>query len=144
MRKDIFEALGCFQNIPLMEDYELVKLVHRLFPSTVSSSSLGPVCGVVVLREKVQTSARRWREKGVLTTTIMNQVSFLCCAILISYHFYLLDCVVRSCCRCPSSCSCQLVSETNEPSSPRPKHSHAPLSSLVVCRYYGSSQKRDY
>jgi hypothetical protein len=82
MRKDIFEALGTFQNIPLMEDYELVKLVLQLFP--FSRPRMG-ICGVVVLSEKVQTSVRRWRDKGVLKTTLMNQVSLfypLLCSML--------------------------------------------------------------
>lgn len=103
MRKDIFEALGNFQNIPLMEDYELVKLVHRVFPSSQrrhDNTSL-KICDVVVLSEKVQTSARRWREKGVLTTTIMNQVP-LSSPLLSSHVVVSLDCVVWSCCGCAS------------------------------------------
>jgi hypothetical protein len=73
MRKEIFEALGRFEDIPLMEDYELVKSVHKLFPP----SALSPSRGVFVLTEKVSTSARRWRQKGLVYTTLMNQVLFL-------------------------------------------------------------------
>jgi hypothetical protein len=53
-----------------MEDYELVKLVHKLFPS----SNGFPSCGVFMLKEKVQTSVRRWKQKGLIYTTLMNQV----------------------------------------------------------------------
>lgn len=81
MRKEIFEAIGRFQNIPLMEDYELVKDVLRLFPKL-------PCRGVIVSSEKVRTSARRWKDKGLVYTTIMNQVQ--------SYQLYFLIHIGRS------------------------------------------------
>lgn len=51
-----------------MEDYELVKDVQRIFPDL-------PCHGVHVLPDKVLTSARRWKEKGLIYTTLMNQVT---------------------------------------------------------------------
>ena len=54
-----------------MEDLELVALVRELFPSATSSSSS---TSINVLPEKVLTSSRRWKEKGVFSTTLINQV----------------------------------------------------------------------
>lgn len=59
VRRDVFLASGGFREIPIMEDYELaVRMKHR-----------GPV---VVLPDRVITSGRRFLEKGVLATALMN------------------------------------------------------------------------
>lgn len=52
VRRDAFEAVGGFDNIPLMEDIALSKKLKRLSR---------PTC----LHEKVITSARRWEQYGV-------------------------------------------------------------------------------
>ncbi len=67
LTRDSFEAVGGFPDLPLLEDYELVRaLRHRgrieLLPSAVT------------------TSARRWQHLGLGRTTLINQ------AVLLGWH----------------------------------------------------------
>ena len=55
-----FWAAGGFPALPLMEDFELVRRLRR-------SGRIALAPG------RVLTSARRWRERGVLTTWLINQ-----------------------------------------------------------------------
>ena len=55
MRRDAFERVGGFADIPLMEDIALSRALKRVGP---------PVC----LRACVITSARRWEKHGVWRT----------------------------------------------------------------------------
>jgi rSAM/selenodomain-associated transferase 2/rSAM/selenodomain-associated transferase 1 len=64
LRKDIFTRVGGFPEIPLMEDFELV-------------STLKTFGKVRIAPTRVLTSARRWRELGVLKTTLINQLVIL-------------------------------------------------------------------
>ena len=57
-RRAAFEAVGGFPEIALMEDVELCKRLKRRSP---------PVC----LRERVITSARRWRRHGTVRTIFL-------------------------------------------------------------------------
>lgn len=59
LRRVAFEALGGFPDLPLMEDYELVRRARR-------------AGSVRVLRETAVTSDRRWRERGALRWTALN------------------------------------------------------------------------
>jgi rSAM/selenodomain-associated transferase 2 len=57
IRREVFERLGGYADIPLMEDIDLsrrVKAVGRL----------------VCLRQRVTTSARRWQRHGVIRTIL--------------------------------------------------------------------------
>jgi len=58
VRRDLFEALGGYAPIPLMEDIELSGRLRRRGP---------PAC----LRARVHTSARRWESRGVLRTIVL-------------------------------------------------------------------------
>jgi rSAM/selenodomain-associated transferase 2 len=58
VRRDTFEAVGGFPEILLMEDIAVSKLLKRFTP---------PVC----LKQKVETSGRRWEKNGVLRTIVM-------------------------------------------------------------------------
>lgn len=60
----IFAALGGFAELPIMEDYDLVKRAGRLGR-------------VVQARLSAPTSSRRWRTLGVTRTTIVNQAMLL-------------------------------------------------------------------
>lgn len=60
MTKNTFLRMGGFADMPIMEDYELVK-------------RLGRRGKVITLPEKVITSARRWLQLGVIRTTTINQ-----------------------------------------------------------------------
>ena len=58
VRREAFEAVGGFPDIPLMEDIALSRALNRLSP---------PAC----LRERARTSARRWERRGVLRTVFL-------------------------------------------------------------------------
>ena len=58
VRRDVFERLGGFADLPLMEDIELSKRLKKLGP---------PACA----KMPVTTSARRWKEHGVWRTIVL-------------------------------------------------------------------------
>ena len=58
VRRDWFEQLGGFPEIPLMEDVAFSRALKRLGP---------PKC----LSARVTTSARRWQSRGVLRTILL-------------------------------------------------------------------------
>ncbi len=61
VRSRLFFELGGYADLPIMEDYDLVRRLTRR--------------GRVILAPKaVVTSARRWKQLGVLRTTLLNQV----------------------------------------------------------------------
>jgi rSAM/selenodomain-associated transferase 2 len=57
VRRGIFERLGGYRDIALCEDLDLARRLKR-------------AGRVACLRSRVTTSARRWRERGVVNTTI--------------------------------------------------------------------------
>lgn len=61
LTKDVFQQVGNFPQIPIMEDFELMKKLK----------SLGKI---YLLPTPVITSPRRWLKKGILQTTILNQI----------------------------------------------------------------------
>jgi rSAM/selenodomain-associated transferase 2 len=58
VRREVFEAVGGYADLPLMEDIALSATLKRLAP---------PAC----LRDTVVTSDRRWEEHGVLRTVLL-------------------------------------------------------------------------
>ena len=58
VRRDIFESLGGFKDIPLMEDIELSKRLKKLGK-------------VACLTNKVATSSRRWEQNGLIRTVLL-------------------------------------------------------------------------
>jgi rSAM/selenodomain-associated transferase 2 len=58
VRRDVFERLGGFSNIPLMEDIEFSSRLKRTGPTAA-------------LRETVSTSFRRWEQQGPLKTILL-------------------------------------------------------------------------
>jgi len=67
VRRDVFEAVGGFPEIPIMEDVELMRRIKR-------------ACGrarVALLSERVSSSARRWEREGALFCTLRNQYLLL-------------------------------------------------------------------
>ena len=58
LRKSVFDAVGGFQQIALMEDIALSKVLKKIS---------APAC----LRERVTTSARRWQKHGILRTMML-------------------------------------------------------------------------
>ncbi|QKQ75889.1 TIGR04283 family arsenosugar biosynthesis glycosyltransferase [Nostoc sp. TCL240-02] len=61
LTKEVFQQIGGFPELPIMEDFELM---HRL-------KRIGRI---VIIPTPVLTSARRWLQKGVLKTTLLNQI----------------------------------------------------------------------
>jgi rSAM/selenodomain-associated transferase 2 len=58
VRREIFDNVGAYPDLPLMEDIALSTALKRLAP---------PAC----LHETVITSGRRWASKGVLRTVLL-------------------------------------------------------------------------
>ena len=66
MSAALFHEIGGFPEIPIMDDFELVR-------------RLGRRGAVVIAPLPVVTSGRRWQKMGVIRTTLINQ------AIIIAY-----------------------------------------------------------
>lgn len=58
VKKNIFESVGHYSILPLMEDVELSKKLKRVSR---------PVC----IKEKLITSSRRWEKNGVISTVLL-------------------------------------------------------------------------
>jgi rSAM/selenodomain-associated transferase 2/rSAM/selenodomain-associated transferase 1 len=63
IRKDVFTGTGGFPPLPVMEDVEFVKMLRKKNGIRM-----------VILKDKVVTSARRWEEHGFLKTLIKNRL----------------------------------------------------------------------
>lgn len=64
LTKQVFEEVGGFSNLPIMEDFELVQCLKR-------RGKIGIATAAVV------TSPRRWQKLGVWQTTLINQLIIL-------------------------------------------------------------------
>jgi rSAM/selenodomain-associated transferase 2/rSAM/selenodomain-associated transferase 1 len=67
MRRALFEELGGFADLPIMEDYEFVGRVRRRGQ-------------VVTTADEIVTSGRRWRQLGFVRTTLINRL------VIAAYH----------------------------------------------------------
>jgi rSAM/selenodomain-associated transferase 2 len=64
IRRDYFRKIGSYQELPLMEDVELMRRIkHRR----------DKIC---ILSDHVMTSARRWEEEGSLFGPVRNTILF--------------------------------------------------------------------
>ena len=61
MFSNVFHQMGGFPNIPIMEDFELIRRLRKKGD-------------VVTLPLPVITSPRRWLNHGILKTTLINQL----------------------------------------------------------------------
>ncbi|MEH1966146.1 TIGR04283 family arsenosugar biosynthesis glycosyltransferase [Nostoc sp.] len=61
LTKEVFQQIDGFPELPIMEDFELMRRLK----------SIGRV---VIIPMPVVTSARRWLQKGVFKTTLLNQI----------------------------------------------------------------------
>jgi uncharacterized protein len=64
MFSKVFHQMGGFSNIPIMEDFELIRRLQK-------------IGDVVTLPVPVITSPRRWLNHGILKTTLINQLVVL-------------------------------------------------------------------
>lgn len=62
IRKDYFNKIGGFKEIPLMEDVDLMRRIKKDRKK------------IYILPYKAMTSARRWERDGALYTTLRNQL----------------------------------------------------------------------
>lgn len=65
IKKDVFEALGGYEDILLMEDVALMRKLKKHKHK------------INILNSKVTTSARKWEERGIIYTTLRNWVLIL-------------------------------------------------------------------
>ena len=61
LKATTFEQIGGFPNLPIMEDFEIMRYLKRRGK-------------IVTLSASVLTSGRRWQKLGVVKTTLINQV----------------------------------------------------------------------
>ncbi|MGB3507732.1 MAG: TIGR04283 family arsenosugar biosynthesis glycosyltransferase [Microcoleaceae cyanobacterium] len=66
LKAKIFEEVGGFPEIPIMEDFELIRQLRKRGR-------------IEILSVPVLTSGRRWQKLGILKTTLINQI------VIISY-----------------------------------------------------------
>ena len=65
IRKDVFENLGGYRDMPLMEDVDLMRRLKKAGAETAR------------IPRKVSTSARRWEKEGVFFCTLRNSLLIL-------------------------------------------------------------------
>ena len=61
LTKAVFHQIGGFPELPIMEDFELMRRLKR-------------IGRIIIIPTPVVTSARRWLQKGVFKTTLLNQI----------------------------------------------------------------------
>lgn len=61
LRKNVFERVGGFADLPIMEDFEFVQRLKRQGKIAIAPAA-------------VLTSSRRWQKLGVFKTTFINQL----------------------------------------------------------------------
>ncbi|MBI1243263.1 MAG: glycosyltransferase [Nostoc sp. RI_552] len=61
LTKEVFYKIGMFPNLPIMEDFQLIRRLKHTGK-------------IIIIPVPVVTSARRWLKKGVLYTTMLNQI----------------------------------------------------------------------
>ncbi|NET54887.1 MAG: glycosyltransferase family 2 protein [Symploca sp. SIO2E6] len=61
LRATVFREIGGFPNLPIMEDFEMMRSLRSRGKITILSAS-------------VLTSGRRWQQLGVIKTTLINQL----------------------------------------------------------------------
>jgi rSAM/selenodomain-associated transferase 2 len=62
LRKTYFDAIGGYQDIPLMEDVELMRRIKKKKGQ------------IIILQHPVITSARRWDQEGVFYTLLRDNI----------------------------------------------------------------------
>ena len=67
LRSQVFQEIGGFAQLPIMEDFELMRRLKKLGKIAIAPAA-------------VLTSARRWQKLGLLKTTLINQI------VIIGYY----------------------------------------------------------
>ncbi len=71
LSREIFNEIGNFPPLPIMEDFEIMRRLKRKGK-------------IAIIDVPVITSGRRWIKKGVVKTTLMNQIAIIAYSIGIS------------------------------------------------------------
>ncbi|WP_375474142.1 TIGR04283 family arsenosugar biosynthesis glycosyltransferase [uncultured Nostoc sp.] len=61
LTREVFQQIGSFPELPIMEDFEFIR-------------RLKAKGRIAIISTPVVTSARRWLQKGVFKTTLLNQI----------------------------------------------------------------------
>ncbi len=64
LQAKVFQEIGGFPDLPIMEDFELIRRLRQRGK-------------ISIVPQPVMTSARRWLQKGILKTTLINQLMVL-------------------------------------------------------------------
>jgi rSAM/selenodomain-associated transferase 2 len=64
LRAKVFDEIGGFPDLPIMEDFELMRRLQKLG-------------SISIIEQPVITSARRWLQQGIFKTTLINQLMIL-------------------------------------------------------------------
>jgi len=62
IRRNYFSKLGCYRDIPLMEDVELMRRIKRSGDK------------IFIIPDRVTTSARRWETEGIIYCSLRNVI----------------------------------------------------------------------
>ena len=62
LKKEYFQEIGGYKDIPLMEDVELMQRIRKSGKK------------IIILKEKVKTSPRKWEQGGIFRTTFRNHI----------------------------------------------------------------------
>ena len=62
IKKDYFEKIGRYNEIPIMEDVDLMRRIKKDGKK------------IHIFKDKARTSPRRWEKEGILYTAMRNQV----------------------------------------------------------------------
>jgi len=74
IRKEYFEEIGGYKDIPIMEDIDLMRRIKKRGDK------------ICIMGDRVITSARRWEKQGFFYTTIKNQVLLILYYLGVSPH----------------------------------------------------------
>ncbi len=72
LRRSLFEELGGYRDIPVMEDVEIMKRVRKRGES------------IIIIPEQVMTSVRRYEQEGLVSCTLRNWMLQILYAIGVS------------------------------------------------------------
>jgi rSAM/selenodomain-associated transferase 2 len=62
LRRTYFQEIGGYKDLPLMEDVELMERIRKAGKK------------IIILKDKVKTSPRKWEKGGVFRTTLKNHI----------------------------------------------------------------------
>ena len=62
IKSNYFKQIGGYKNIPIMEDVEIMRRIKKRSDR------------IIILKDRVTTSARRWKSEGIIKCTARNQL----------------------------------------------------------------------